>query len=217
MLEALLCPFHAERRMTSAVELKCACGKVRGQLRLDSRKNGVRIVCQCRDCQTFAHFLGRADLIDPYGGVDIFQTTPERMSIAEGRELIQCMRLSDKGMMRFYAGCCRTPIANTMASAKLPFVGLSDAFMNHAPRTRDQDLGPVASRVNVANAKALPPEESARANALLPILRTFRIMLGAWFMGRRSSPFFDQTTGLPVAAPTILTPGERERLRRLAK
>ena len=24
-------------------------------------RNGVRIVCMCDDCQTFAHFLGRAD------------------------------------------------------------------------------------------------------------------------------------------------------------
>jgi hypothetical protein len=37
---------------------------------------------------------------------------------------LRLMRLSEKGLLRWYAGCCDTPLFNTMATPKVPFVGV---------------------------------------------------------------------------------------------
>ena len=37
-----------------------------------SPSSGFRFV-RCKDCQAFARFLDRADVLDPAGGTDIFQ------------------------------------------------------------------------------------------------------------------------------------------------
>jgi len=43
-----------------------------------SPSTGLRFVCYCKDCQAFARFLERADVLDPAGGTDIFQMPPAR-------------------------------------------------------------------------------------------------------------------------------------------
>ena len=55
--------------------LHCQCGKVQGQLK-DIEKS-TRLVCYCKDCQAFAHYLGKAEqLCDAQGGVDIVVANP---------------------------------------------------------------------------------------------------------------------------------------------
>ena len=43
------------------VPIRCSCGALQGYARGISRKSGRRMACYCDDCQSFAHFLGRAD------------------------------------------------------------------------------------------------------------------------------------------------------------
>ncbi len=200
--------------MSVTVELSCECGSVKGQATV-SPKSGTRIVCECRDCQTFAQFLGRTErILDRHGGTDIFQLTPSQVTIAQGRERIKCIRLSERGMIRFYADCCKTPIANTLGSAKIAFMGLIHSFTNHGSRDRDLDIGPVRTRGNIQNLQNLSAKEAEVANRYLPFLGTLGMMLMGWVRAKHApSPLFDLSTGKPISTPRILSPEERAKLR----
>src|SRR5215510_12810025 len=105
--------------MTSAgdaldLPLRCRCGHLRGTARDISPATSFPFVCYCRDCQVFARFLGRADVLNPAGGTDIVQMPAARVRLTEGTDAMRCLRLSNK-VLRWYTECCRTPIGNTAA------------------------------------------------------------------------------------------------------
>ena len=105
--------------------LRCACGKVRGVVRGMTPANTNRAICHCDDCQAFVHYLGRADeVLDEHGGTEVLQVQPAKVEFTEGAEHLACLRLTEKGTYRWYAGCCRTPIGNTPANWRISFVGL---------------------------------------------------------------------------------------------
>ena len=56
--------------------LRCQCGRMRGVASHVSPSSGFRFVCYCGDCQAFARFLDRADVLDHAGGTDIFHMPP---------------------------------------------------------------------------------------------------------------------------------------------
>src|SRR5206468_1103077 len=65
-----------------------------------------------------------------------------RRERTEGRRHLVLRREHlEKALIRWYAGCCKTPIANTV-SGRVPFVGLVQPIMEHAVRSRDDVLGP---------------------------------------------------------------------------
>src|SRR5215467_13480397 len=102
------------------ISLRCRCGRVRGIASDVSPSSGFRFVCYCNDCQAFARFLERPDMLDPAGGTDIFQMPPGCVKLTVGTDAVRCLRLSDKGVLRWYTDCCRTPIGNTAASPRFP-------------------------------------------------------------------------------------------------
>jgi len=173
----------------------------------------------CDDCQAYAHFLGKAkQVLDANGGTDIFPVTPSHLKITAGAEHLKCLRLSPKGMFRWYAGCCKTPIANSMPSPQFPFAGVIHTIMDHSAdnQTRDEALGPIIARVQGKHGIGpLPPGTHPTAPLSL-ILNTLRFLLLAWIKKQhKPSPFFDLTTGKPKVEPYILTPSERQGLRKL--
>jgi hypothetical protein len=195
------------------VPLRCRCAHVRGVARDVSPSAGNHVVCYCDDCQAFARFLGTPGILDANGGTDIYQLAPARVTIDEGQDALACVRLSPKGLLRWYAGCCKTPIANTV-SARVPFVGLVQPIMDHdaAGLRREDALGPVLARAFARFAAGEPP---GGAHAKVPLWLYFRFArtIGAWWLfARGPSPFFDATTGAPRAAPRVLTPEERRAL-----
>ena len=97
--------------MTKNATLQCRCGEVRGVVTDVSPNTVNRVVCYCDDCQAFLHHLGRADLLDAHGGSDIVQIAPASLSFVHGKERIVGLRLTPKGLYRWYASCCRTPLA----------------------------------------------------------------------------------------------------------
>lgn len=196
--------------MAADVPLRCSCGSVRGVLREASESTGNRIVCYCDDCQSFAHFLGRAnDVLDAWGGTDIFQTSPARVEITEGREHLACVRLRPKGMRRWYAECCRTPLGNTI-SGSLPFVGVIASSLDDP----DEARGPVRARVNARFAKGDRSSLDAHDRGPLSlVLRVVGILLGSRLRGdQRRSPFYDPETLEPIAKPRVLTEDELARV-----
>lgn len=204
--------------MNRDISLRCTCGSVTGIATDVEPDRGNRLVCMCDDCQTYAHWLDRADaILDPNGGTDVFQLTPAQVRITGGREHIRCMRLSPKGLMRWYAGCCNTPIANTLDRPRLPFLGMPHTFMDHAAggRSRDEDLGPVLARIQARFGKPpLPADAYPRAPFGL-ILRSIRQLLRGKLAGAHTpSPVFDDA-GKAIVEPTVISLEERERLRGL--
>jgi len=121
------------------IPLRCKCGHVRGVAINVSPSTGFRFFCYCKDCQTFAHFLGRADVLNPAGGTDIFQMPPARIQLTEGTDALRCLRLSDK-VLRWYTDCCRTPIANTAADPRFPLAAVIHSFMDHEANGRSSSI-----------------------------------------------------------------------------
>ena len=189
--------------------LRCGCGALRGVLRSVAPRGGNRCICYCDDCQSFAHFLGRAEsILDPHGGTDIFQTTA-RLELSAGVQQLACMQLRQGSrVVRWYAGCCRTPIGNTVVTPRMPFVGLIHSCMDFdaTGSTADSVLGPVRGSVFRRFARGDPAELAPRLGAI-QILRVVRLVLAARLRRDRRSPFFD-VSGQPKVAPRVLRPDE---------
>ncbi len=205
--------------MTADIPLRCTCGDVRGVAKDVSGKRGNRLICMCDDCQAYAHWLGRAgELLDAHGGTDIFQMTPQQLKITEGTDKIRCLRLTPKGLLRWHTDCCKTPVGNTLSSAKVAFVGIPHLFMDHGGDnpSRDDSLGPIRAKIQGRFCKGeMPADAFARAPIGL-ILRFIKQLARGWLRGTQSpSPFFDATTGKPVASATVLTRDQRAQLRTL--
>ena len=199
-----------------ALPLRCRCNHVRGVASDVSPSTGFRFVCYCGDCQAFARFLERADGLDPAGGTDIFQMAPGRVKLAAGTDALRCLRLSPKtGVLRWYTACCRSPIGNSAADPRFPIVALIHSFMDHEAhgRSRDEVLGPPLCRIYERSAVGRLPESGPPPPSFRVFARRASKMLGWWLHGlSRPTPFFDDRTKAPSAAPHVLTPTERAAL-----
>jgi hypothetical protein len=194
--------------------LRCRCGHLRGVAREVSPAAGFRFVCYCKDCQAFARFLERPDVLDAAGGTDIFQLPPGRVTFTAGTDAMQCLRFSGK-VLRWYTACCRTPIANSAFSARFPVVGLIHSIFDHEAggRSRDEALGPPLGRLYERSATGtLPPNAPAPMSFGL-FARRAPLLLGWWMRGlARPNPFFDALTNAPRTVPRLVTADERAAL-----
>lgn len=193
------------------IPLRCKCGVVRGVLRHVDAKVGMHVVCYCDDCQAFAKFLDRPDVLDAAGGTEIFQMPPAYVSFVEGVQQLRCMRLSDKGLYRWYTDCCRTPIGNTV-SAKLPVVGLIHSCIALDVSKRDEVLGKPAGVMAKFATGAVPPWASQKMPPTMPLRIASR--LASWYLRGlgKPTPFFEPS-GAPRVTPRVLTREERRALR----
>ena len=203
--------------MGTDIEIRCACGNVRGIVRAVKRGEGNRGVCYCDDCQSFAHFLGRADtILDERGGTPIFQIAVGRIEFTQGAEHLACMRLTEKGLPRWYADCCKTPIGNTF-SAGMPAVGIIERCMvpPASGASIDDALGPSIFRVFPKFARraksdpSAPPIGTSGWATARAVFRMLGIVGGARLRGdHKRSPFFDHETGRARVKPRVLTADE---------
>jgi uncharacterized protein DUF6151 len=201
-------------RLPLDLPLRCRCGHVHGIARDVSPPNGFRFVCYCKDCQAFARFLERPDVLDAAGGTDIFQLPPGRVTLTAGADALRCVRLSDKGVLRWYTECCRTPIANT-AGPRFPIIGMIHSFMDHAAdgRSRDEALGAPLCRIFERSAIGPLPPDAPPPPSLRVFARRGLKMLRWWVQGlARPSPFYHDRTKAPRSVPRVLAPGERAAL-----
>jgi hypothetical protein len=189
--------------------LGCQCGTVQGVLTDLARTNHA--VCYCKDCQAFAHALGQADrVLDVRGGSEIVQVLPKNLRFTQGLDALACLRLTPKGLLRWYAGCCRTPIGNTLPTPKLSFIGLVHACLDTSEVSLEEAFGPIRTWVNTKGASGDPkPKEEGVAKAIGWFLcTTFKARFNGDY---KRNPFFDPTTGAPIVTPRVLTndPGSR--------
>ena len=190
--------------------LRCRCGSLRG--RVSHPERASRGVCYCKDCQAFAHFLGRpGDILDEMGGTDVVATLPKHVTFSQGVEAMACMSLSETGMLRWYAGCCNTPIGNTPRNFKLSHVGLVHACLHDPSMSLDSSFGPVRMRVNTQSARGRP--QSMPLSTIASVSRFMASLARARVDGSyRNTPFFTADRGTPVVMPKVLGRGEREQL-----
>jgi hypothetical protein len=191
--------------------LRCRCGRLRGTVSHPERVN--RVICYCKDCQAFAHHLGRPDeILDENGGSDVIQTIPANLSFTAGVEQLACLRLSDKGLLRWYAACCNTPIGNTLADRRVSFIGLIHSCLDQDGVSIDTAFGPVRMWNSTPN--AWRPVNPSKIAWIAGVLRFIKMVAGARVDGRfRRSPLFSSDTGVPIVIPKVLSAAERERLR----
>ena len=190
--------------------LRCRCGALRGTV--SHPEKASRGVCYCKDCQAYAHFLGKAgDVLDEMGGTDVVATLPKYLSFTQGLEQLACMSLSDKGMFRWYARCCSTAIGNTPRDIKLCHVGLIHTCLEGGSKSLDDSFGPVRMRVNTKFAKGKP--EPMPMSTFTAVLRFMTSLLRERLDGSyKTNPFFIFGGGAPIVPPKVLAREERERL-----
>jgi hypothetical protein len=200
--------------MSQDVELGCRCGEIHGWVRGVSPKTVTRAICYCNDCQAFLHHLERADWLDAHGGTDIVQVSPRAVTFDRGAERIVGLRLTPKGLYRWHASCCKTPLGNTL-KPWLPFIGMSPEVLRGAPdaASRDAVFGPVRGASFGQHATGGAPEGSTKVPWGL-IAHALPLMLGWKLRGKAwPHPFFDRATQAPSHRVIILSPEEREALR----
>jgi hypothetical protein len=185
--------------------LRCRCGTVKGWV--SDTQSANRVVCYCRDCQAFARVLGQeSETLDARGGSDIVQTLPKNVLFTEGAEALACLRLTDKGMVRWYAGCCRTPIGNTLENYKISFIGLLHNCLDSSGHSLEGSFGPVRAYANPRGAIGDPKPTSTGIGAT--IWWFVRTVLKARVNGDyRRTPFFKDAT--PIAVPRVIGSAER--------
>jgi hypothetical protein len=133
--------------------IQCKCGKVRGYV--SHAEKADRVVCYCKDCQAFAHFLGANGILDEKGGTEVIQTLPRDLNFTEGTEALACMRLTPKGLLRWYTSCCKTPIGITPPNFRISYLGLVHKCLESGGNPLEDSFGPVRMRVNIKSAKAV--------------------------------------------------------------
>jgi hypothetical protein len=184
------------------ISLGCACGQVQGKTEDVNAQSGNRIHCCCADCQKFVMFLEQENkVLDQYGATDIFQIPIAHVHITAGHEHLALMRLTPKGLNRWYAKCCNTPIGNTLGS-KAPFIGVIHNFMQHA-ESRNQEIGKTRGYIHSHSARATVPD--ALEASFLKITIRVRSKLISWKVKGLNQPsaFFNQN-GRAVAKPEVL-------------
>lgn len=195
--------------MPDSHKIQCRCGQLRGVLKPTASN---RCVCYCADCQAFARRLGVADVMDEFGGTDIVQVAASQLAFTEGIGNLACLRLTDEGMLRWYASCCRTPIGNTPANRKVSFVGLIHSSLRADGQSMESAFGPVTMRCGVSG--ALGEDPPAAMGLFRGMAKVMGIVIGSWLSGAYlASPFFNAKTGAPIAAPRVLSPGELKAAR----
>ena len=180
------------------IPLRCRCGQVQGEV--GTANTYVRATCYCKDCRAFAQWLGTPGLLDDAGGVDVVAMAPSQVRFTAGEAHIACMTLTPRGIYRWYADCCRTPLGNTGRTPAIHYVGVSTDCLD--PAAADAAFGP-AGRCVINTESATAPVRKTPLAFVLGGLRILAGILGAKLRGRRESPFFDTATGAPIRVPVL--------------
>jgi hypothetical protein len=194
--------------MHTSHSLRCKCGLVQGQVELRGISN--RIICYCSSCQAFAKFLGAPhEVLDRNGGSEIIQLAASRVSLSNGTQHIAAVRLTEQGMLRWYASCCNTPLGNTMPSHTFCFVGLLRNCLDS--QALEPSFGTLRARLN--SAEAIGEPKPGEHGLIATIARIAAIALPKRLSGGyKRTPFFN-AQGAPIVVPRVLLASELAQLK----
>ena len=153
-------------------------------------------------------------MLDAVGGTDIVATHSRYVRLTAGAPQLACMSLSPKGLLRWYARCCDTPIANTPRDWKLPYVGLVHTCLERV-QPLEASFPPVQMDINTKSALGPTPHRGgaaamARFGAMVLRLSAARVT-GSY----RRTAFFG-AKGEPLAAVHVPTKAEVDDARTAA-
>lgn len=192
-----------------SLQIQCRCGSFEGEFDAIPGR-GARGVCHCADCQAWARWLGGAGIVDGNGGTEVIQAWPAQVRFTRGVEQLALARLSAKGLHRWYAACCRSPVANTMGPG-LPFTGVIRRALACDDAALDARYGPAHGVQGRYAPGGCPPGVMPTASVGV-IAGAVGILARGWFAGgARPTPFFDDA-GAPVRQASVLTVAERAAL-----
>lgn len=171
----------------------------------------ARAICYCKDCQAYARFLRTPGIVDQDGGTEVVASLPKHVHFTAGLEVLACMSLSERGLLRWYANCCNTPIGNTLRSPKLPYVGVVHSCLESSSLSMDSSFGRLRIAVNTKSArnKVRSTPIASTVGLLIPMMS----LLGARLTGAyKSNPFFMPNSRTPIRQPRVLSNAEREQV-----
>ena len=189
--------------------LRCRCGHLHGSVM--PARSSQRVVCYCRDCRAFARHLGGNDVLDAQGGTEIVASLPSKLHFGAGSDALACLSLSPRGLLRWYAACCNTPIANTPRNPKIAYAGLVHTCLAQGTPPLQQSFGPLRMAVNIGSALGPVRKTPTLATAASLFGLATTLLTARTGGGWRNNPFFDAGTAAPVRSVRVLTPAEREQ------
>lgn len=185
------------------VGFSCNCGEVQGVLHDVAPENCCHLICYCKDCRAFARHLRQVASLEPGGGSPLVQVSPSRITISDGHVHIACLKLSQKGLIRWYAACCNTPLANTVATSRIPLAGM----WRHNFDTVE-GFGPVVTHGFTKMALNGGPRKDKGLYRMLGGL--IKRSLAGYLAGdARKNPFFS-ADGVPIVVPVVLDDDARK-------
>jgi hypothetical protein len=122
------------------------------------------------------------------------------------------LSLSERGLLRWYASCCKTPIGNTPRNPGLPYVGVVHTCLE-GPTSIESSFG--RRRIAVNTRSARNPIRATPIASAAAVLRLMTSALGARLGGSYArNPFFVPGTRTPIRPVRVLTEEERTQAYR---
>jgi hypothetical protein len=184
------------------VPFSCSCGEIKGTLHHVTPRNGNHVRCYCAACRAAVLYTTGEDV--GTNGVDLYQTTPDKISFQQGRSNLGVFSFSPKKLLRFRAMCCGVQMFTMLPTPKFALAGVMTNLLEDKTA-----IGPVAMEAFVPQ-----PDGSTKHSSTLRLYGgTMWRALVARISGRwKQTSFFDITTGKPVAEVYLLTKEERANL-----
>ncbi|MDE2382484.1 MAG: hypothetical protein KGL71_09785, partial [Xanthomonadaceae bacterium] len=178
------------------MKLSCRCGQVQGEF--NPARSYTRATCYCADCRAFARWLGGDGLLDAAGGSDIVAMAPDGLRFTQGLDQLACMSLGPRGLLRWYARCCRTPLGNVPRNPKLYYLGLPVAAIAESEAAVTANCGAQGHTI-ISPESATAAVNPTRGALLAGTLRIVTKLASARLRGRRNALLF-AADGQPIHA-----------------
>lgn len=184
------------------VPFSCRCGEIKGTLHHASPTSGNHVRCYCASCRAAVLFANGDDV--GTRGVELYQTTPDKISIQQGRRHLGVFSFNPKKLLRFRANCCGVQMFTMLPTPKIAMTGVMTNLLEDRAA-----IGPVTVEAFIPQ-----PNGGFKHSAKLRLYGgTIWRALTARITGRwQQTSFFNIATGKPVADVYIPTEQERANL-----
>ncbi|MEH6521009.1 DUF6151 family protein [Sulfitobacter sp.] len=184
------------------VPFSCQCGEMKGTLHGATPSSGNHLRCYCSACRAAVLYTTGKDVEDR--GVELYQTTPDKISFQQGQNNLEVFSFTPERLLRFRASCCGVQMFTTLAKPKIAMAAIMTDLLHDKTA-----IGPIASQSFIPQADGTSKHSS--------ILRLFGGTIWRALVARvtgrwKQTPFFDIETGKPIKAVYVPTSEERKSL-----
>jgi hypothetical protein len=184
------------------VPFSCRCGEMKGTLHGATPSSGNHVRCYCSACRAAVLYTTGEDVEDH--GVELYQTTPDKISFQQGQSNLEVFSFNPEKLLRYRASCCGVPMFTMLPTPKFALAGMMTDLLQDT-----SSIGPVASEAFIPQA-----DGTSKHSSILKLYGgTIWRALIARVTGRwKQTPFFDIKTGKPITAVYVPTLEERNSL-----